>query len=597
MTARLKVVLFTGGRGSRLLTRQLVNHPNARLTLLVNGYDDGKSTGEIRRFLGDALGPSDFRKNVHFLAREMDTVREESLEQLDHRLPDGSGPGEVARLAAGLTWPAAAEYLGRFIQEVETSERPFSFSDCSVGNVVFGGCYLAADRDFNQAVARYCELLGIPDGLIENVTDGSNALLVGLTEDGDLLPGEAEIVEADAPQRIREIHLVDRRLTEDEIDDVRASGAGAAHDWFEAHRALLRANPRALERLREADLIVYAPGTQHSSLFPSYLTPGVGEAIGHNLEARKLLITNIQEDAETGDASAVDLIGRAVYYLRQKDTLSIPAPCLITHYLLNDPQDKNGDVPYVQLGAIDRIEDPRLVRVGNYEEAVSGRHDARKVVAPFMESMLATTSPPRIGVLLLETESHDKVVQSVLETLRSGIDDLSADFEFFYRCPTDLDTGFTDQLPFPMVNVFVDGRSAGESFRPVFDEERLDYLVLFDSSGMYRGEDMVSLVSHLMWARLDAVWGSRRLSVRDIQESYRFRYRRHPMLGAISYIGSHTLSLVYLSLYGRYVSDALSGVRMARREYLVDGGVDLDDSVANQQLLSTILRLRGEIFE
>ena len=49
---------------------------------------------------------------------------------------------------------------------------------------------------------------------------------------------------------------------------------------------------------------------------------------------------------------------------------------------------------------------------------------------------------------------------------------------------------------------------------------------------MYRGEDLVALASHLAVGRLDAVWGSRRLSVRDIQESYRLRYRKNVLLGA-----------------------------------------------------------------
>ena len=31
--------------------------------------------------------------------------------------------------------------------------------------------------------------------------------------------------------------------------------------------------------MAEADLIVYAPGTQHSSLFPSYLTHGLSTAL------------------------------------------------------------------------------------------------------------------------------------------------------------------------------------------------------------------------------------------------------------------------------------------------------------------------------
>src|SRR6185436_14050713 len=76
-------------------------------------------------------------------------------------------------------------------------------------------------------------------------------------------------------------------------------------------------NPRLVGALASAQLIIYAPGTQHSSLFPSYLTSGLSDAIAGNLEAVKLLVTNIQTDAEITGSSAVDLVDRAAFYLRE----------------------------------------------------------------------------------------------------------------------------------------------------------------------------------------------------------------------------------------------------------------------------------------
>ena len=64
---RVKVVLFSGGRGSRVLATQLIHNPRVRLTVAINGYDNGASTGEVRRFLGDSLGPSDIEKMPHGL--------------------------------------------------------------------------------------------------------------------------------------------------------------------------------------------------------------------------------------------------------------------------------------------------------------------------------------------------------------------------------------------------------------------------------------------------------------------------------------------------------------------------------------------------
>ena len=84
---RLQVVLFSGGRGSGALTRQLIASPAIDLTLAINGYDDGASTGEVRRFLGDSLGPSDFRKNASTLAATLRTCPAALIELLDLRFP------------------------------------------------------------------------------------------------------------------------------------------------------------------------------------------------------------------------------------------------------------------------------------------------------------------------------------------------------------------------------------------------------------------------------------------------------------------------------------------------------------------------------
>ena len=48
--------------------------------------------------------------------------------------------------------------------------------------------------------------------------------------------------------------------------------------------------------------------------------------------------------------------------------------------------------------------------------------------------------------------------------------------------------------------------------------------------------------ARLILVPLDAVWGSRRLSVNDVQEAIRLLYRRKWLLGTVSYVGSHVLS-------------------------------------------------------
>jgi hypothetical protein len=114
---------------------------------------------------------------------------------------------------------------------------------------------------------------------------------------------------------------------------------------------------------------------------------------------------------------------------------------------------------------------------------------------------------------------------------------------------------------------------------------------------MYRGEETVPLLSQLATGRLDAVWGSRRLSVRDIEESYRYHYFQNPVLRSISRTGSHLLSLAYLALYGRYIADTLSGVRIVRAGDAMRLSVPLTHRLVNQHLLSEMLRRRADVLE
>lgn len=594
--AGLSVVLFSGGRGSGALTRQLVTRPGVSLTVAINGYDDGASTGEVRRFLGDSLGPSDFRKNASRLATELKTAGPDMLALLDARLPAGIAPdaavAELARTAAraGVD-PRITEWLTAFLDHYRRRGQPFAFGDCSVGNLVFAGAYLRASRAFNETVDDYCGLLGLPAGLIENVTDGTDAHLVALDASGGLLRSEEAIVDARAQNTIKSIFLIDRPLTDDEAAHIASLDAGAATRALEVRRPALRLNPRLAKKIAAADVVIYAPGTQHSSLFPSYMTPGLSDAIAGNLRAIKLLVTNIQTDAEITGSTAVDLIDRALFYLNLRGEKSVPTPCLITHYLMNEP-GRTEAAPYVPLGPVESIEDPRLVRIGDYEDGVTGRHDAARILEPFLDALLVPRRPYRMAVLLHDAGSINKVTQTLLEMVRGGIEALPLEISVFCLIPGTLDPAFVARLPFPARTV--PGASA---FLDAVRAADVDYVGLFESSGMYRGEDLVALASHLTVGRLDAVWGSRRLSVRDIHESYRLRYKRNMLLGAISYAGSHVLSLAYLVLYGRYISDTLSAVRAVRAADALGAGIDLTHKRANQHLLSRLLRRRAEVLE
>jgi 2-phospho-L-lactate transferase/gluconeogenesis factor (CofD/UPF0052 family) len=597
----VSVVLFSGGRGSDVLSRQLIGHPDVALTIAINGYDDGASTGEVRRFLGDSLGPSDFRKNASRVARETRSCAAGLIEVLDTRLPTPCSREDAFQALEGVAVSGGARMRQRVdaVRHELESGRDFEFSDCALGNLIFAGCYLHRGRRFNDAVDDYCALLGLPAGLVENVSDGTNAFLVALERDRGLLVSEAEIVDAKKQNRISDVFLIDRALSEDDRAALTRLSRDACVTWLEERSTPIPLNTRLRERIAAADLIIYAPGTQHSSLFPSYLTKDLSRAIASNLTAMKLLVTNIQADAEISGSSAVDIVERAVYYLKEKGKLPLPVPTLITHYIINDPKnlETDADAGYVPLGHLETLEDPRLVRIGHYEDGVSGRHDASKVLTPFLEAFVAQRRRQRVAVWLYDAASLNKLSQSVLEMLRGGIHDLGVDVTVFYTADADLDDAFMQPLPIALRNLRGGSTTSGRAFVQALAEREFDYAALFESSGMYRGEDLVSLIPPLMSGRLDAVWGSRRLSLKDIEASYRLRYNHKALLGSFSYVGSHVLSAAYLALFGRYISDTLSGVRAVRSGFLTSLPVPPDDKLANQYLLCALLSEKADVLE
>lgn len=621
--SELVVVLFSGGRGSGVLATWLARQREIDLTIAINGYDDGASTGEVRRFLGDSLGPSDFRKNASRLARELRSCPDALVEILDQRLPatadavwarrafrviagvapqvqDQAGFERTAgSLAARLDAPSRAFLAGTlasFDAALRASGRPFDFGDCSVGNLVFAGVYLQSGRRFNAAVDAYCAALGLPAGLVDNVTDGTNAFLVGLDSGGRLLATESDIANTDRPTGVDDIFLLDRALTPEEIQELASIEPARARSALEARSVLPPLSPRLATRLDTANLIIYAPGTQHSSLFPSYLTRGLSEAIAGNVRAIKLLVTNLQSDAEISGRSAVDIIERAVFYLTRKHRIHVPTPFLMTSYLVNRSPLVGDEVAYVEPGPLARLEDLRPLVLENLEDGTTGRHDASKVVLPFVQALLRSRRAPRVALVLHDVKSAEKLARSLLEVARGGMLSLPLQVGAFYLRDEPVDAAALARLPFELHHV----SSRGDANRSLRDELRrwnAEYIVLFESSGRYNAEDLVSLVSQLAFGRPDGVWGSRRLAVRDIRASYRERYRHHRVLGAISYVGSHLLSLTYLLFFGRYVSDTLSGVRAVRAGYLLDTDVDVNDRRLNHQLLAALLGDGAELVE
>src|ERR1700736_5387346 len=93
--SKLNVVLFSGGSGTQSITEAFLKHPQISLTILINAYDDGHSTGRLRRFIPGMLGPSDVRKNLNRLMPVAERSQRALRTISDFRLPVGICRGDA----------------------------------------------------------------------------------------------------------------------------------------------------------------------------------------------------------------------------------------------------------------------------------------------------------------------------------------------------------------------------------------------------------------------------------------------------------------------------------------------------------------------
>lgn len=395
----INVVIINGGRGAGTLIPALKRRGNISLTSIVNAYDDGKSTGEVRRHFS-MLGPSDIRKVQELLLPES-AKADHARKIFNQRYPSSiSNPDvklQLERFASGASdypfispkiesgrlIPAFRAFIRRFLDHLKISEKviaaPFEFSDCSLLNCIYGGAFLYLDRDLSKSVAYINQLLEIEGRVL--VAGLDNKHLAALREDGEILYCEADIVEQRSNSRISQLVMLDEPLVKGTLDGLNEQ---EKKQFLESRHSTGDASQPAQRALRDADIIIYAAGTQHSSLYPTYLLRGIADAIGENRKALKVFVTNIGADYETPDYLASDYIIGAFRYLRASTGTRWLESDLFTYNLVNDGVDGLHSSVCVDLVKLDKHPVP-LVLKQLTKESHCGRHDGDLVVDIVMD--------------------------------------------------------------------------------------------------------------------------------------------------------------------------------------------------------------------
>ena len=305
-----RVTVFSGGSGSNNLSRGLLAREQD-LTLLLNAYDDGKSTGDIRRNF-NVLGPSDMAKNVLVFIEGKDENLDAFLGSRFAKDADPSDLREQVRsiaigemkgeLAAALSKVKAEfqdiirEYVRRFWEKLEDwevkNDEEYNMADYGLRNIVFTGAFFMHGEDYHQTIRAMLKDFGAAGRVILN--NQEPVWLIAVTEKGELLNSEAAVVDDFLEQEIVEDFLVASVLTEEEVEGFYAlDGVEARIKYISDNFALdIDATNEAVQSIENAETIVFAPTTFHSSLAPTLTTRGISSALGKS-RVPKILIANL----------------------------------------------------------------------------------------------------------------------------------------------------------------------------------------------------------------------------------------------------------------------------------------------------------------
>jgi 2-phospho-L-lactate transferase/gluconeogenesis factor (CofD/UPF0052 family) len=134
--------------------------------------------------------------------------------------------------------------------------------------------------------------------------------------------------------------------------------------------------------LRNADVMVYGPGTQYSSLLPSYRLQGLRNCIQENGAAAKVLITNLESDNDTQTWGIENLIDKALEVLDDPHNSSF----LITHVLCNCPSVWNAqDLNWLSGSAPAVYRRARTIEADFRDRGCPSVHNGYRVVQSLFE--------------------------------------------------------------------------------------------------------------------------------------------------------------------------------------------------------------------
>ncbi len=359
----MSVILFSGGRGNRTLLESISANNEIifpKLKVIVNGLDDGASTGAIRKLFDNRMhGISDFLKvaiamspNVHLkvvLEQRLPVIKT-TKDQLKfskdlHEFLLLSGDFIVSE-SIDLSESVKEElkkHIFNFVDYLYQKTRSIvNLSDFKIGNIVFASMYINSNLNFHNALLNFQEFCQVDRKAFDIIQSSEhNSYLVGVLKSGPLLPNEAAVVLTRTSDIIEETFQIRNPLTAEDIRNICSKEFVDKLTDLQQTQFIPSANIEVLEAIKNSDAIIYGAGTPYSSLLPSLELGGMADAI-KNVNCKKILVVNLSKET-SNTLFVTDLLDSLMKYLSKSlgDTAVFHPQDYITHIIVPDDVEQN----------------------------------------------------------------------------------------------------------------------------------------------------------------------------------------------------------------------------------------------------------------
>lgn len=618
---KVKIVLFSGGRGTSIISSYLLDRLDISLTVAVNAYDDGLSTGRLRNFIPGMLGPSDIRKNISSLMDIGDDSQKNLKFILEYRFSENVNNEDVLSCLHGIvaidpeqcifpelmkaisylkfnTFKKISEYLQKFIDYFYTQKNinvDFDFKDCSLGNIIFSGIYLLYGNDFNKACTKMCEFCSCRAEVM-NVSKGENLVLTAIKEDLTYLSRESEIVSKHSTQSsILELFLLPDYLDNDKLIFLKnLKTASEKINFLRDIEKFPAINPNLAQRLCDADMIIYGPGTQHSSLLPSYLTMGLSESISINKDADKIFICNISKDNDIEMESVDSILNKFAFYASRKGKifeLGKNLSPLISHAFI---QKNNGNeksfLHYFRTesfhGAVrdthsisDRLKIGRglnEIYVRDWEDKPGKHHGflvEREIVAILerKKRLIENKNGSSLLSIVIPALNEAHSVERVLRELQA--EDFSK--KGIYKEVILVDGGSSDGTADIAENIegikvirLPVASGYGAALLAGFEAARGEIVATFPADGEYLSSELLNAVALVKEGNAEVCFGSRIIKCLNLDNILLKIYSGRKIPYLLSKYGGFSISIASFLRCGQFLSDPLTQFRVFKYEFM-----------------------------